>query len=500
MQITPLNQQYKIKPNFKGIVYQEIKYLPKIRCACCDRKMINPIELGRAFAKVSKPLSQIMEKGVLLCWQQQPEIGKILEDFAKKFPKFSLDKIIDDKDNRTILKLALVERVKKDSEKELERMNPDEKFRYIDKAVLDQFGDIVNRSRDPLRGAGAVMKRMASFKQCLDGEKLATFEQLEIYAQKYPRKTLKEIINMDEIYKFHRTKDLLQRTEKREKLDFHFTNIEKMIKKFDPNSENLIYDLKNIVLDSFEHYRDECSRIYYAKNLYKKALEQYNDNKLVEKVWKELEQIPTSFITKDSFLVYAKNHNYSDNRIIASLLIPSEVSFEHIVPRSENGINHATNGIVLCRDCNQRRGSVPYEEFIQYHPKMPYNTQKQIQTIADYILKGRMDSMYRFWPIKVAQTLNDYTNGAINPDVSEYAKKALKQSKLKNINNSEELKVIKEKRNTKFKEKDELIKKLDEINKTLANLKEEKNNIQEQDKIENFLQDTLDEYLDNKKK
>ena len=498
MQITSVTPKYNAKPVFKGPVYQEIKYLPKIRCACCDRKMINPMDLGKAFAAITKPLSQMMEKGVLSYWQQQPEIGEILQEFAEKFPTLSLDKIIDNKDNRTVLKMALVKRTKKINAKELKQMTIGEGNRFIDKEVLDKYGDIINRSRDTLRGAGAVMKRMASFKECLDGEKLATFEQLEIYAQKYPRKTLKEIINMDEIYKFHKTMDLLQRAEKREKLDFHFNNIEKMIKKLDPNTEDLIYDLKKSVLDLFDHQRDHESRIYYAKNMYKKALKQYDNKKILEKICLELEQLPTSFITKDSFLAYAKNHNYSDTRIISSLLVPAEVSFEHIIPKSENGIDHATNGIVLCRDCNQKRGNTPYEEFIHYHPGMPYNTQKQIQTIANYILEGRMDCMYRFWPIKVAQTLNEYTNGAINPDVSEYAKKALRQSKNRIAENSENINAIKEKRNKNFKERDELIKKIDEINKTLADLKEEKNHLQEQDKIEHFLKKTLDEYLEKK--
>ena len=69
------------------------------------------------------------------------------------------------------------------------------------------------------------MKRFSGFKNILLGSKLETFEQLEIYARKYPRKTLEEIINLDEVYRFHQQKDWLQRASTREKMDYHFDNI-----------------------------------------------------------------------------------------------------------------------------------------------------------------------------------------------------------------------------------------------------------------------------------
>lgn len=496
MQITPLKLNINT-PQFKAQKYQEIKHLPKLRCACCDKKMIDPLNLVKAFAATAKPLSKMMDKGVLDHWKKHQNVWNMLEGFAQKFPKMSLDKILMDKELRTNLKLALLDKAQ-NTQFFLQNISEKEKSKILDKQVLDDYGDILNRSRDTLKGAGAVMKRMAGFKKCLSGEKLDTFEQLEIYAQKYPRKSLKEIINMDEIYKFHKTKDLLQRAETREKLDYHFNKIEKLIKKVDPSSEDLILDLKEEALKLFEHTRDADSRIFLAKKIYKNALSKYNNKNLEKKVLAELEQIPTSFITKDSFLVYAKNHDYGDSRIIASLLVPAEVSFEHIIPRKENGEDHATNGLVLCRDCNQKRGTTPYEEFIQYHPRMRYNIQKQILTIGNYILQDRLDSMYRFWPIKVAQTINDYSNGAINPDISKYVKKALEKSNQLIEENEADLKAIKKERDEKFKEKEKLLQQLEDIKKTLINLKEEKNYLQEQNKVEKYLNYTLNEYLEEK--
>lgn len=479
---------------FKGAKFQEIKFLPRLSCACCGRKMINPSDYYKAFSAIAKPFSKIINSNTFANWKKQPAIWSILQDFATKYPKFSLDRIMNDKENRVILKTAL-KSMAYENEDVLQATNEVEKERMLDRIILDDYGDILNRSRSVLKSSSVVIKRMAPFKKCLDGEKLATFEQLEIYAQKYPRKTLSEIISMDEIYKFHKTKDLLQRAETREKLDFHFNNIEKFIKKVDPESEDMIFDLKKEVESLFDICSDSDRRIYEAKQIYKQALIKYKDKNLEKKVMAEIEQFPTNFITKDSFLVYAKNHNYGDARIISSLLVPSEVSFEHILPKKYQGKDLSANGIVLCRDCNRKRGATPYEEFVQYHPRMPYYTQKQVRMIANYILEGRMSDDYRLWPIQVAETLNENSNGIINPDVSNYVRKALQKSNEVLEMNTNIMQDIKNERNEKFTIREELQKKIEEIDDDIVNLEEQEKNVQKQNNSERRLNKTLSDYL-----
>ena len=116
------------------------------------------------------------------------------------------------------------------------------------------------------------MKRFAVFKPSLQGSKLETFEQLQIYAKKYPRKTLSEIIQMDEIRKFHATKDLLQRAQSREKLDYHFSNISDLLKKAKPEAEDYFYELKQQAIGIISDEKDAKAKIPLIKNMYKKAL------------------------------------------------------------------------------------------------------------------------------------------------------------------------------------------------------------------------------------
>ena len=58
---------------------------------------------------------------------------------------------------------------------------------------------------------------------------------------------------------------------------------------------------------------------------------------------------------------------------------------------------------------------------------MPYNAQKQILQIADLILQGRIAGDNKDWPIRIANTLYENSDGKINPDITSYCKKAYKK-------------------------------------------------------------------------
>ena len=115
------------------------------------------------------------------------------------------------------------------------------------------------------------------------------------------------------------------------------------------------------------------------------------------------------------------------------LLAPSFKTFEHIKARSTGGEDKAQNGILMCKQCNNARSSIPYTEFIEYHPYMPYHTQKQILQISDAILKGRVESTSKKWPLQVATTLSENSEGKLSPDVTSSYKKTSRKIKNKKI-------------------------------------------------------------------
>lgn len=429
MKILQINTFRENKTNNKAFtsrqLYKELKNFPKISCACCGKSMILPKELQKAFEKSSRSLSIMIEKGAFEFWKPFEKVWNVLSRFAIEFPKESLDKIITSDDDRFIeLKRALAQEVKAPNSKLIEKCRS---IYNLDSLIVQLHNDILSRSRSHLRCAPVVIKAFEPYKKILTDQKLRTFEQLQIYARKYPDKTISEILHIDEVYKFHHMKDLLQRAETREKSDFHFDNILRMVVKNNSAAKEYFEELKSISIEKYAEGKDIQKSIYEVNNLYREALEKYGCAKLTDKVLAELEQVPKTYITTDSFLVFAKNHEMTDANIMNSLFAPYTSSFEHIIPASQDGHDSIYNGIVLCRSCNTLRDDVSYPEFLKYHPEMRPNLQKQVNMITPMLLKGDYSQGFELWPIKIAEKLYRYTNGFINLDIDKYCKDEIKK-------------------------------------------------------------------------
>ena len=87
------------------------------------------------------------------------------------------------------------------------------------------------------------------------------------------------------------------------------------------------------------------------------------------------------------------------------------------------------NGIVLCKDCNWKRSNFPYSEYVKYHPEMKKNAQRQINQICNFILNGKLPDIYRYYPIEIAEALEQYSEGTLQLDVNKYIQKAMKKAR-----------------------------------------------------------------------
>lgn len=492
---TPNFQQAK-KIN-RLITYQDLKLIPNLNCACCGRKVIEPTEFHNAFRTITLPLKSILQKGLLQPWKNSTPTWDFLVELSQMFPKKSLDQI---EFNNSHVHGKLFETIRKSLEtdpKSFQYNTPKQK----QEKIKSLYYDIINRSRAQLRGSRKVMTRMKPFKKTLEKDpvKLAVFEQLEIYAEKYPHKTLSEILAIEEIHKFHSTKDLLQRAETREKLDYHFNNIAKLIKKESPDSIELIEKLKHDAVELLEQEKDPAARIPKMQKMYAQALTTIGCEKLIKKVNKELEQVPKSFITKDSFLAFAHRHRLSDYQIISSLLTPSVASSEHIIAVSKGGLDNLGNVSVFCRSCNKKRDAIPYTEFSEYHPEMIKNEQRQINQISRFILNNDVSEEAFYYPIDVAKTLSESTDGKINPDVSKYCEKRNQQINQHIQEQQNEIQKLREERQQMSEEKEAILKRLEEIEQTRREKKKQIKNIHEDISKDRYKSGKFQKYIDDKK-
>lgn len=413
------------KTSLKGVDYfSHIKSIPNMTCAICGKPTISSEFYAKTIAPLAKPLAYNMSKGALNYLNKKfPLVWTQLEKFTEQFPQKSLDEILVQTEpfndlKKSVVKTLETEPVLSDTPERIE----------LDRRIGSLFFDTIENARSYMKGSSVVMNRLMPLKGFLNGAKKDVFEQFEIYSRKYPRKTLSEIVSIPEIAKFHTVKNLLQRVDSREQLDYHFENIRNLVQKKNPDAVEYFDELKEKTLDLYEKENDEKARTYYTKEMYKNALEKYDCEELENDVLKELSLIPKSFVTKDSFFNSAQVNQYTDGRIVSSLFSGILASEEHINPVSNGGEDKLGNKIVAHRSCNKLRHSIPYAEFIKYHPDMPEHTQAQLDLVTQNILEGKTIEALRTYPLYVADNLYEQSGGKIDINLNEYCVNGLKQS------------------------------------------------------------------------
>lgn len=409
------------KPTFGRVdVVREIKRIPGVTCACCGKEVIMEDAVKKAFIAVTKPLSDIINKGFMDKWKEYPMTWEALNVFAKVNPKESLDKMLVRNEEFVLFKKAIVKDV---------TGNPNKTTTNVEdkKKILDIFNSVINDSRRELKSAKTVLNRFSVFKPYLEAPNYETFELLEIYASKNPRKTLKKIVNNESINKTHGLKNTIQKSLINMKREYYLQQLENLISKANPNAKANIYTANDVATNILKHEKDSDAKLYKIKMLYKNLLEEQRTSELEAKIDEIIEKIPLTYSSPDLYFVTCVYKDYSDFEIINNLIQPFVSSYEHIIPKASQGEDVIGNGLVFHTKCNKGRGKIPYLEMINYHPDLGENTKKQIDFISDKLLKRKIDDYLRYWPLKVSKTLNEYTEGKISPDVTEYCQKRLKQ-------------------------------------------------------------------------
>lgn len=420
------NQNNQKTPAFRGPeIFNAIKSLPEMNCVICNKPTLRNDLYVKTLTPLSKSLAYNMGKGVLEYVERKyPLVWAQLQAFAEKYPKASLDEILDDNNGAYVeLKQSVV--------KTLEPM-PVPHFTperiELERNIGKVFFDTIDSARSYMKSSSVVMKQLAPLKGFLSDIQKEVFEQFDIYSRKYPRKSLSEIVNFPEIQKFHSAKNLLQRIEAREKLDYHFENIKNLVKKKNPKAVEHFDALKEQILEMYEDEKDEKARVYNAKEMYKTALKEYDCSSIEQEVLEEFDKIPKTFMTKDSFFSFAFNHEYTDFQIVKSLFSGWLASEDHIIPVSRGGEDRLENKVVAHRMCNSCRASKPYSEVVKYHTEMPLAAQRQVSMVAENVLNGNLSQDFLFYPVKVAENIARESEGAIDVDITEYCTKGIEQS------------------------------------------------------------------------
>ena len=398
-----------------------LKNLPNMVCALCGKPMINNDTFSKTLIPLGKPLLDNINSGVLSPIKRDyPLVWQKLLDFTHRYPDKSIDDITGDIDVYLELKNSVIESLlpEKDNLTETEKVD-------LGRKINNVFYDTIDLAHSQMKPASIVVKGLLGFKKYLDGLKKSVFEQFEIYSRKYPDKTLSEIVKLPEVHKFHCAKNILQRMDAREKLDFNFENIELIVGECNPEAVDYFKSLKEDAFTMLDTERDPIARLYKIKDMYKVALQNYDLEHLTDKVMEEIDQIPQTLVTKDSFFDYAYNHHYSDGKIVTSIFGGMKTSEEHIKAISDGGTDAVSNRILMHRHCNSIRGTLPYTKLMRYYPDFPQNVQAQVEFITQSLLSNNLPSYLRTYPVRVVKNLKENSEGIIDINVEDYCRKML---------------------------------------------------------------------------
>jgi len=124
-------------------------------------------------------------------------------------------------------------------------------------------------------------------------------------------------------------------------------------------------------------------------------------------------KLPMSKTSIESFIVKYSHSDKSGEDIARRLSQPAIATAEHIHPDTLGGPDNTANYMSECADCNNKRGHMPYSEWMENYPNMPRSVQRNIDEVTERIINGNLGSRYDDYPLDLQQAIDRETDGVI---------------------------------------------------------------------------------------
>ncbi len=244
------------------------------------------------------------------------------------------------------------------------------------------------------------------YKGRLRGVELKVAKKLIQFAPKFPEKNLKELFIL--MYR-----NSIRQLEKSQ---------QKVISKISKLSDGLEGETYFAVKKDINYVskllkKRKNSQVFKRKTFiagfYRLFAEEENERnkKILEIIAMKAKKLPTSGNSIDAFVV--KYHRREICEIAQRLLDSSLASTEHIMPRSDGGVNDPSNYLVQCKYCNNERSSMSYRDWLKRHPEMKANLQLYINKVISLIVENKIQN-HDFYPLVVKSTLLKESEGLLD--------------------------------------------------------------------------------------
>lgn len=240
----------------------------------------------------------------------------------------------------------------------------------------------------------------------------AAFQELKMYAKMYPEESIYNILNKPEIKEYYLGKLQNKQNTKLRKVTPLIQQLSPQIAKKAGKALNRSYKIFNVESSDILHKRGRVFEVF--QEVFDQIPEtNTNDQMIAKLIMKRLEALPDSRNDLNSLMI--KGSQKTSNAFVELLVARARNTNEHVKPhhrKGDNGESNYSNYISLCGKCNGERKREKYDEFIDKHPWMIENTQKQIDEVCDYINKGIFVE-HDTWPKDIKEPLATESEGKL---------------------------------------------------------------------------------------
>lgn len=387
------------KVKCSNFVY-DMRELDNMNCACCGIKMIKTSDAHKFLnSKVYFPAYTALAKleedsGIRRYSSQYLFAYKYLKTNAAQHKSLTINDIL----------------AKEDVKSHRKRLSVEENIAF--EQIREECNQISHSAR-------YLMTEIEKLKPDFQHHEQKVYEELKRLSEIYPEDTFHAILNKPKIRKIYLNSLRSKQIAVLDKLkpvikDLPYRYMVPLEQASDNARKIFVKEDDNVI-----HKRKRVVSSFYE------IADKIPDVRVVEEIRDIIDQLPDSKNDVDAFMVRAAKK--SSNAVMDILISRIRSTYEHVIPhhrKDNNGPSEKTNYICLCGKCNVERQQLSYEKFVDVHPEMIQNTQKQIDKIIYFINKGLLYG-YDNYPAAIKEGLsnesggNEYKQGKIFVDISK---------------------------------------------------------------------------------
>lgn len=366
-----------------------------LHCACCGKRMIknksvNTFLNRKVYFPAYEALDRIKHEQNFRLYEQSNVMQfaySYIKRKAKEHPELCMNELVSRKD---VL----------------------EDWKKFKPQVKQAVSILREKCNNVTHDAKYLTKAIEELNPDFQNTESAAFQALKRYARIYPHETIHQILNKQEIKEYYLSQLHSKQNTKLRKITPLIHQFSPEIDKKASRALNDAYRIFNFENTDILHKRGRVLQLF--EDVFSQIPESNKqDLEIAKIIRRKLDALPDSKNDVNSLMLKGAQKN--SNAFVELLITRLRNTNEHVKPhhrKDDKGESDYSNYISLCGKCNNKRKTERYDVFIDKNPDMPYNSQRQIDEVCEYINKGIFVD-HDTWPMDIKEPLSLESEGKI---------------------------------------------------------------------------------------